>query len=395
MDKKFVAVVAVIVVVIAAVAVWAYTSGNDNENDDGDDGETITVTDYLGREVTVNLPVERVAVTTAECVDLLAAVVGDGWEDLVCMWPEDMSSSVSEQNALFEKYPELAELPTCPALYYLSEFPTETILATQPDLIMMGASTIQVLEAMGLWNDSIANILAAAGAAVIVTDFTAEGFTEGVAESNILPLGQIFGQEERAQGIVDFYNEQLQLVYEVSDRVSDSGYTIYAEIMGATVNEPGQVVTAQSNMPEMDVLGINFIIQTGGNGGYASYDYEVLAAGDPDYIIVWTLEYYGDSGGSMFGYGCHPSESELQALADSYANRTGWSALSAVQNDHILFIYSNLKMGPAAWASPLLLAKTIWSDLMEDIDPISILEEFYSLYMPIDFDGTWTYMGRR
>ena len=92
MDKKFIAVIAVIVIIIAAVGVWAATSNSDNGSDDGGDGDSITVTDYMGRDVTVNLPVERVALTTAECVDLFAAVVGEGWENYVCMWPEDMSS---------------------------------------------------------------------------------------------------------------------------------------------------------------------------------------------------------------------------------------------------------------------------------------------------------------
>ena len=50
-------------------------------------------------------------------------------------------------------------------------------------------------------------------------------------------------------------------------------------------------------------------------------------------------------------------------------------------------------MGPAAWGSPLLMAKMIWPEETSDIDPIAILEEFYDLYMPLSFDGTWSYMG--
>ena len=393
MDKKFIAVIAVIVIIIAAVGVWAATSNSDNGSDDGDDGDSITVTDYMGRDVTVNLPVERVALTTAECVDLFAAVVGEGWENYVCMWPEDMSSSVNEQNALFEQYPQLADLPKCPSLFMMTEFPTETILATEPDLIMMGASTVQYIEATGVLNDNVYNIIDGAGAAVIVTDFTAQGFTEGVVEKNVLPLGEIFGQEERAQGIVDFYNEQLQTIYDIADRVSDSGVTVYAEIMGANVNEPGQVITTQSNMPEMSVLGMDIIIESGSAGGYATYNYEALAAGNPDYILIWAQEYYGDAGGDMFGYGQHHTDEELQALADEYKSRTGWNALDAVKDGHVIFLYSNLKMGPAAWGSPLLMAKMIWPEETSDIDPIAILEEFYDLYMPLSFDGTWSYMG--
>lgn len=89
MNNKLLAAVAVAIIVVAAAAAVVLTrDGGGN----GGSADGVTVTDSSGREVFVPTPVERVAITDPTIIEVFAQAVGEGWEDYVCLLPQDIET---------------------------------------------------------------------------------------------------------------------------------------------------------------------------------------------------------------------------------------------------------------------------------------------------------------
>jgi len=75
-------IAAIAVVVIAIAAVWALTAPGGDENDSNDETEstTVTVTDVLGREVTVPKTIARAGAHGMSMTGLMAMFDGDHWK---------------------------------------------------------------------------------------------------------------------------------------------------------------------------------------------------------------------------------------------------------------------------------------------------------------------------
>jgi len=248
----------------------------------------ITVTDMMGREITLSAPATRIVALTAADCEILCAL---GCEDALVGRGEycDYPASVLEKPSVESGY----------------ETNIEQIIALEPQVVLMGtmAQTTEQVEA-----------LQNAGIQVVVSDAQS---IEGVYTA-IRMIGALMGRDTEAEALV---NSMQDTFAAIADKAENTGKTVYFEV------SPLQwgLWTAGKNTFMDELASMCGLTNAFADlDGWAAISEEQVLERDPDYIVTITM-YYGE--------GPTPVE-EIKA-------REGWDVLKAVQNDLILNADSN------------------------------------------------------
>lgn len=387
-SKTIAAVAAVVVIVIAAAGAYAFLSDNDGE----DHGSGIY--DVSGREVQVYGPIEKVALAGTECVDAFAAVMGDGWEDYVCMMPADMDGSLpgaqqrepEKAEIIYDMYPELQELPKFPDIYMTlmtGSLSISGLVESGADMVIMPWANLSYFP------DSVDTLFQAlddAGIAVVNVDFYNGDYSIGVAESNLAPLGELMDRTDRVNEIIAWYDGCIENVNDVLATIPESerGKTVYYELTTDEGHKYGRVVGMGTN--DVTAVGATNVLSGGVDMEWS--DDKMLAA-NPDVIIVATTGYFGSE--QYFGYGQHPSQAQIDSLVSTFENRDIWDELTAVQNGAVEFRYGEFRNSVAGIYDLYSTAKLVYPEHFEHFDAYGTVSQFFDEYMSWSFDGVWSY----
>ena len=254
-----------------------------------EEASPITVTDMMGREITLEEPAERiVALSAADCEVLYAIGAGDllVGRGEYCDYPE-----------------EVLDLPSVQSGY---ETNIEEIIALEPQVLLMSsmAQTDEQVEA-----------LEAAGIHVVVSD--AQDI-EGVYESLSI-IGELTGHDQEAQDVISSMQETFaDLAQKAEGRdagtvyfeVSPLEYGLWAAGQGTFMNEIAEMVGLTNVFEDVEQWG--------------EVSEEQVIERNPDYIVTITM---------YFGEGPTPVEEIM--------SRPGWENVTAVKNGAILNLQNN------------------------------------------------------
>ncbi len=250
--------------------------------------EGVTVTDMMGREITLTEPATRIVALTASDCEILCALGGG---DLLvgrgeyCDYPEEVLSLPSVQSGY--------------------ETNLEQIIALEPQVVLM-ATMAQTEEQVQQLTD--------AGIAVVVSD--AQDI-EGVYTA-IRLIGALTGKDAEAEALVA---DMAETFADVAARSEDSGRTVYFEVSplqwGLWTAGQGTFMDEIATICGMENAFSDVV-------GWAAISEEQVLDRDPDFIVTITM-YYGE--------GPTPVEEIM--------SRPGWDSLKAVQNGQVLNVDSN------------------------------------------------------
>ncbi len=255
----------------------------------------VTITDMLGREITLEQPATRVvALTPSDCEILFAIGAGD---TLV-------------GRGEYCDYP--AAVLDIPAVQSGAETNIEEILALEPQLLIMSAMS---------QTEEQAAQLEAAGVQVVISD--AQDIA-GVYTA-IEMIGKLMGRDESAAEVIDNMKAIFAEIEEKS--TGDGSKTIYFEV--SPLEYGLYTAGAHTFMDEVaNMLGVkNCFADVEGWGAISE---EQVLKRNPDYIMTITM-YYGE--------GPTPEEEIL--------GRAGWENVTAVKNKAILNLVDNELSRPA------------------------------------------------
>ena len=248
----------------------------------------VTVTDMMGREITLSEPATRiVALTASDCEILCALGCGDALvgRGEYCDYPESVLAVPSVQSGY--------------------ETNLEQIVALQPQVVLM-STMAQSAEQV--------DQLTQAGIAVVVSDAKD---IEGVYTS-IRLIGALMGKDTEAEALVGMMQDVFAQIGEQSE---DTGKTVYFEVSPL---QWGLWTAGRGTfMDELAAMcGLTNIFAD--VEGWAEISEEQVLARNPDFIVTITM-YYGE--------GPTPVEEIL--------SRPGWDTVTAVRNGAILNADSN------------------------------------------------------
>ncbi len=256
---------------------------------------SITVTDMLGRTITLEEPATRVvALTASDCEILYAIGAGD---------------TLVGRGEFCDYPPEVLDIP---AVNSGADTNIEQILALEPQVLLMSD--------MAQTEEQVAQ-LENAGVHVVVSNAEDIAGTYTAIEL----IGALMGKADEAAAVVEnMKNTFADLQAKVGD---GSGKTIYFEV--SPLEWGLWAAGAHTFMDEVaNLLGLTNIFAD--VEGWSAVSEEEVLARNPDYILTITM-YYGE--------GPTPEEEIL--------GRAGWENVSAVQNNAILCLPNNELSRPA------------------------------------------------
>jgi iron complex transport system substrate-binding protein len=314
--------------------------------------EKVTVTDLLGREVTIPASVERVIAIGPGALRLY---VYAGNLDYIVGVEQMETGDVSGKPYMLAN-PSLAELPIIGLGGPNNAPDPEKILTTTPDVIFSTYAT-----------DAAAadELQTKTGIPVVVIGYGHSGFGatnlfgQGVPDSLSL-IGQVIGDSAKAHAAVDFLKQALEDLGKRTSNIPDADkFSVYIGGLGA--RGAHGIESTQGNYSLLNAIHAKNVVDETGQSGSIMIDKEKLLAWDPDIIFI-------DQGG-------------LAAVREDYQkNSVFYESLSAVQNGNVYaqlpYNYYNTNIDTAI-ADAYYLGKVLYPTAFADIDPAQKADEIY------------------
>lgn len=321
-------------------------------------GETITVTDSAGRTVEIALPVERIAILDSGTADVLRALGA-------------LDRLVGSHQAVADD-PFFAEIADVTPVATHSEISFEALAEVQPDLV------ISSVRAHGVVTDN--EVLSG----LDIVDLKLSLRRPELMKEEVALLGRILQAEERADELIDFYEHWEAFVADrVGDLADDERRRVFVEYHSGdyATGGPG------SRFYEQVVLagGINLSADIDGE---VQVDAEWVVQQDPDVFLR-------EMSATILGYHV-TSTAQAEQLHDEIVSRPVIDATTAVRNGDVYLLPTNIYSRPAYVIGVLYLAKWLYPDRFEDLDPEAVHREYIETFHPgITYQGIWAYPFER
>jgi iron complex transport system substrate-binding protein len=262
-------------------------------------GGSLTVTDALGRTVQLDGSPQRI--TVAGRAGLLIT-------DALYLFPEGRERLVALEERGQDVKPFLAVVdPDWADKVMLDNAGAEQIAPTDPDLVI----------AKSAMEETLGPPLAALGIPILYVDFE----TPATYERDVVVLGEVLGDPDRAAEVNGFYRERLDRIAEATAGLAEDDrpsvllieYSVEEGAVAFSVPPAGWL---QTTMVEL-AGGEPVWTEAAEGGGWTVVGLEQIAAWDPDQIYV--VDYDRNSG----------------QVAAELAADANWQALAAVQSGRI------------------------------------------------------------
>ena len=251
----------------------------------------LTVTDALGREVTISEQPQAIISLSPSVTETLFAI-GAGPQVVgrteYCNYPAEVES-----------------LPTVGG-FSASSISVETIVSLEPDLVILGTShqaeLVTPLEESG------------------ITVFVVDAISVNDIFDSIQILGEVTGHVDDAQQVINhMYSRIGAIAVKINTIPQDERLTVFYEVW----HEPLMTTTAQTYIGELITLAGGVNIFNDLDESYPSISAEQIIDSDPAVIMG-------------------PSSHGDQLTAEIIASRDGWSNLTAVAEENIYIIDGNI-----------------------------------------------------
>ena len=345
--------------------------------------EPIVVTDIVGREVSVDRPVERFVVSEGRYIPLLALLRPDNpVEGLVGMMTTLGWTQPGLEKQLYARFPEARDIPLF-GHRSADSVSVERIIDLDPQVAVFGLGD----HGPGAESAELIAQLEAAGIAVVFIDFRLDPLNNTIPSVEL--IGRILGEEARAAEYVDFYRARRDAV---AARVAEVTHrpTVFMQV------HPGRRDCCWGMADGM--LG-PFVEQAGGiniadraaPGPTTQHTAEFLIVEDPD---VWigtasgTVEEY-ERGDLPVAVGPGMTADTAADSLNRYLSAPEFAHLSAVRNGRAHVFWHNFYNSPFNVVVLEALAGWIHPDRFRDTDPQATLEHIVATFLPFVADGTY------
>ena len=312
----------------------------------------LTVVDTVGRAVTIEKPLERIAVLNWNTLEVMRSLKQEK-EKIIC---------VSKSTIGKEKFfPEFKDSPSAGNAWSPD---IEKILALNPDTVFLYATHFETSC------DEVQKKLEDAGITVIRFDcFKPEDYLDEVNK-----LGYIFDKEAEAGDFFEFYVECLNGIKKaVAEIPDDERSQVYFEGFGGDY-KIGGMNTALHQIIEM-AGGKNIF---GDISGYKVIDKEEVMLRNPEIIVK--------QGYARGKYGYNTDDiTWLQDICAEIAGRIELANVSAVKDERVYVIIKELT-GGKHFIAAAYMAKWFYPELFEDLDPKAIHQEYLTRFQGLDYD---------
>ena len=344
----------------------------------------ISVTDVAGRTVEVTQPVRRMILGEGRQTYLVAALDREDPFGRIVGWRDDFEKADNDGYHIYrEKYPAIAGLPKFGGAKE-GTFDVEQAVALCPDVIVMNLEAKVATEEAGLLQK-----LAKVGVPVVFIDFRERPFEN--SEPSIRLMAKLLGREDRAEDLISFRREQVEIVQKRLATYSGKRPKVMIE-RAAGYSDDCCMSFGDENFGRMvKVAGGDNMASSLIPGTFGMVNPEQIVAANPDVVIVtgsnWKL-YVPD--GKWVGVGPGADTAVARDRLEDLMQRPPYRTVRAVADGRVHAIWHQFYDSPYQFVAIQILAKWLHPDLFADLDPDAAFKELHDRFLPVPYKpGYW------
>ncbi|PHM49985.1 ABC transporter substrate-binding protein [Xenorhabdus miraniensis] len=341
-----------------------------------------TVTDVAGRTVEVPEKVNRILLGEGRLFHSVALLEGDKPLARIAGWQGDFRKLDPQTYAIYKaKFPEIDNIPL---IGNTSEdsVSSEKVLTLNPDVAIFGLSG----HGPGK-NSELVKQLEKAGIPVVFVDFRNDPL------KNTLPslrmLGKILHREEQANAYADFYEKNLKLVTDITDRIPEAEKpSVFIELRAGS-SEDCCGTAGNGNMGNfIDLAGGKNIAKNVLPSPLGTMNLEKVIADDPYIYIASGAQDPGDKDEGI-KMGAQTSADIARAGLKAITERNGINTLTAVKEGRSYAIWHHYYNSPYNVVVTQIFAKWFYPEKFADLDPQQTLKELHNKFLAVEPAGTY------
>ncbi|OFS10525.1 iron ABC transporter substrate-binding protein [Hafnia sp. HMSC23F03] len=341
-----------------------------------------TVTDIAGRSVEVPAKVDRILLGEGRLFYAVSLLEGQKPFDRIVGWQGDFRKLDPQTYAVYQaKFPEIDKIPLIGNTTADSVSP-EKVLTLNPDVAIFG------LSGHGPGRDSqLVKQLEKAGVPVVFVDFRTSPLKNTLPSMRL--LGQVLHREQQAENYINFYQDNVRLVTDITSKIPDSQKPkVFIELKAATSDDCCGTA-GNGNMGDfIDLAGGNNIAKGLLPGALGQINLEKVLSADPDvYIASGAKAPNAKDPGIKLG--AQVSEQQARDSLNLAMQRTGISTLKAVKDGKSHAIWHSYYNSPYNVLAVQAFAKWIYPEKFASLDPKKTMDSMYQQFLAVDPSGTY------
>lgn len=338
--------------------------------------EPITVTDLLGRSVTLPAAAKRIVLAQGRQLNALGLIHPDPIS-LLAGWGADHRRQNPDAYARYlAKFPAIEAVPTVGDGGTQDGFSFEKAVSLSPDLVILSRSLAGTRTGPG----DLVERFEAAGIKVAVIDFFLQPMRDTLPSLRI--LGKLVGQQEQAQAYIRFYEERRSLIEERLRGAERPSVFMHAHAGGFDCCQTPGKGTFDDFITAAGGRNIAAAILPGATG---QISLEQLLAADPAIYVATGGTHLAKLNGLVLGLGVS-RETATQSFA-ALLGKPGIAALAAVRNRRAYGLWHLFNDTPLHIVAIERLATWFHPDRFADVDPQATLDEISRRFSAIPLDG--------
>ncbi|MEM7438211.1 MAG: ABC transporter substrate-binding protein [Pseudomonadota bacterium] len=346
--------------------------------------EALTLTDIAGREVTLPERPSKIILGEGRMMYAIAPLTDGNPFEKVVGWKDDLVQYDPDAFRKFKAaFPADADRMINFGNPYAGDFSIEAVLEADADLVLLDSGNLFKAEETGLIEK-----LDKAGVPVVFIDFRRNA-TENTVPS-LLILGRVLGEEANAARFIDFYIAEMKKVTNVVDQIpADERPLVVVENAAGWQPDFCCWSFGPYNYGRfVELAGGRNFASTLANAYSVTLSMEGVIDADPDHVIGtganW-VEARPEVTSTLLGYEGDPAVNaeKIKALAA----RPGFAELRAIKDGNYHSIYHQFYNSPYHFVAIQQIAKWLYPDDFEDLDPQDTFDRMHAKFMPYDNSG--------
>lgn len=342
--------------------------------------ETVTVTDITGRQVDVEVPVEKVILGEGRQIYFTAALDTDDPFKRVVGWRDDFEKADNDgYHQYLEKYPVMKDLPSFGGMKD-GTFDIEQAVALDPDVIILNLDAKTATEDGGYIEK-----LAKVGIPVVYVDFREKPMQN--TEASMRLIGELYGKEEQAEAFIKFRADEIA---KVTDKLAEQKDlkrpVVFVERAGGYSDDCCMSFGNENFGKMVEIAGGTNMASDIIPGTFGTVNPEQIIAANPDQIIVtganWELYV---PGGAWVGVGSGADPEVTSEKLAKLMERPGFTGVKAVTDNNVHAIWHQFYNSPYQFIAVQQIAKWLHPDLFADLDPDANFKELHDRFLPVDY----------
>lgn len=344
----------------------------------------IVVEDVSGRQVEIKSEVKRIILGEGRQIYLLAAFDTDAPFQRVVGWRDDLPKADYDGYLAYEnKYPEIKKLPTFGGAKD-GTFNVEQALTLKPDLVLMNLESKAATD-----EGKLIEKLGSLGIPVVFIDFREKPFEN--AEKSIHIMGQLLGKPQRADDIIRFRQQQIDIVTERLKNYQAPRPKVMIDRAGGYEDECCMSFGNENFGRMVEVAGGENIAKNLIPGTFGTLNPEQIISARPDVVIVTGANWknYNTANGWV---GVGPGADQKVALQrlQKLMARPAFKTLPVATNGNAHAIWHQFYDSPYQFVAIQVMAKWLHPELFKDIDPDATFRTFHEKFLPLPYQpGYW------